>query len=120
MRRWRASRTRRRTPPPRLHYPSQAPAPPRDCPTRVTHAPVLIDADESHSGGFAPMRIAYIAPYQGPELLKRRPIVHNLALAGNVKVELIAELLRRGNHQVDVISQGAVVVQRFQFYGGFF
>jgi glycosyltransferase involved in cell wall biosynthesis len=65
------------------------------------------------------MRIAYIAPYQGPELLKRRPVLHNLALAGNVKIELIAELLRRGNHEVDVISQGEVVEQRFRLYGAF-
>ena len=65
------------------------------------------------------MRIAYIAPYQGPELLKRRPIVRNLALAGNIKIELIAELLRRANHEVDVISQGEVVDQRLRFYRGF-
>jgi glycosyltransferase involved in cell wall biosynthesis len=65
------------------------------------------------------MRIAYIAPYQGPDLLKRRPTLRNLALAGNLKIELIAELLRRGNHDVDVLSQGEVVDQRFQFFGGF-
>ncbi len=62
--------------------------------------------------------MAYIAPYQGPELLKRRPVLHNLALAGNVKIELIAELPRRG-HEVDVISQGEVVEQRFKYYEPF-
>jgi hypothetical protein len=62
------------------------------------------------------MRIAYIAPYQGPELLKQRPIIHNLALAGNLKIELIAELLRRRGHDVDVISQGDVVEPHFAFY----
>jgi glycosyltransferase involved in cell wall biosynthesis len=65
------------------------------------------------------MRIAYIAPYQGPELLKRRPVLRNLALAGNVKVELIAELLRRADHDVDVISQGEVVEEQIQFYRAF-
>jgi hypothetical protein len=65
------------------------------------------------------MRIAYIAPYQGPELLKRRPVLRNLALAGNLKIELISELLLRGNHEVDVISQGEVVEPRFQFYPAF-
>jgi glycosyltransferase involved in cell wall biosynthesis len=42
-----------------------------------------------------------------------------LALAGNLKVELIAELLRRRGHDVDVISQGDVVVSHFAFYRAF-
>lgn len=65
------------------------------------------------------MRVAYIAPYQGPELLKRRPILRNLSLAGNVKIELISELLRRANHDVDVLSQGEVVERRLGFYRAF-
>ena len=65
------------------------------------------------------MRIAYIAPYQGPELLKRRPILQNLALAGNVKIELVSELLHRAEHEVDVISQGEVVERSLTFYGAF-
>jgi len=65
------------------------------------------------------MRIAYVAPYQGPELLRRRPIVRNLALAGNVKIELIAESLRQANHRVDVLSQGEVVDHRVTFYPAF-
>src|SRR5262245_9735427 len=65
------------------------------------------------------MRIAYIAPYQGPELFNQRPLLRNLALAGNVKIELIAELLRRANHDVDVISQGEVVEQQLKFYRAF-
>jgi glycosyltransferase involved in cell wall biosynthesis len=62
------------------------------------------------------MRIAYVAPYQGPTLLRDRPIVKNLALAGNLKIELISELLLRGSHQVDIISQGEVVERRLHFY----
>jgi glycosyltransferase involved in cell wall biosynthesis len=65
------------------------------------------------------MRIAYIAPYQGRELLERRPILRNLALAGNVKIEVISELLNKTAHQVDVISQGEVIEQTLRFYGGF-
>lgn len=65
------------------------------------------------------MRIAYIAPYQGPGLLKRRPSLRNLALAGNVKIELIAELLQRSTHNVEILSQGEVVERRFTFYRAF-
>ncbi len=65
------------------------------------------------------MRIAYIAPYQGPDLRKRRPIVLNLGLAANVKMELVAELLRTHDHAVEVLSQGAVVERRLTFYPAF-
>jgi glycosyltransferase involved in cell wall biosynthesis len=54
------------------------------------------------------MHIAYIAPYQGSELLKRRPVMQNLGLAANLKVELVAELLQRGDHSVEILSQGEV------------
>ena len=65
------------------------------------------------------MRIAYVAPYQGPALMERRPTVQNLALAGNLKIELIAELLRRHRHDVEVLSQGEVVERRFRYYPAF-
>ena len=65
------------------------------------------------------MRIAYIAPYQGPGLRDRRPTLQNLALAGNVKIELIAELLRRHQHDVEVLSQGEVVERRLKYYPAF-
>ena len=49
------------------------------------------------------MRVAYIAPYSGPTLLKQRPIVRNLSLAARVityvpddKAETIAVALQRG------------------------
>jgi glycosyltransferase involved in cell wall biosynthesis len=65
------------------------------------------------------MRIAYIANYQGPTLLKRRPIVGNLSLAANVKIGLVAELLRNKSHSVEVFSQGEVIDHAFKFYPGF-
>jgi glycosyltransferase involved in cell wall biosynthesis len=65
------------------------------------------------------MRIAYIAPYQGLALVKRRPIVRNLSLAGRVKVERIAELLKRSSHDVEILSQGEVIEGRFKVYPWF-
>jgi hypothetical protein len=60
------------------------------------------------------MRIAYIAPYQGPGLINSRPSLGNLALAGNVKIELVAELLHQSTHDIEIISQGEVVERRVQ------
>jgi glycosyltransferase involved in cell wall biosynthesis len=65
------------------------------------------------------MRIAYIAPYQGPELLRRRPSVQNLALAGNLKIEMIGELLRRSGHDVELLSQGEVVERALRYFPAF-
>ena len=71
------------------------------------------------------MRIAYIANYQGPSLVKKRPCLHNLSLAARVKIQLIAELLQRRSHQVEIISQGNLEPQvgadafRFRFYPAF-
>jgi glycosyltransferase involved in cell wall biosynthesis len=65
------------------------------------------------------MRIAYVAPYQGVELLRRRPTTLNLALAGNLKIELIAELLSRAGHDVEVFSQGEVVENNGRFFPAF-
>jgi glycosyltransferase involved in cell wall biosynthesis len=65
------------------------------------------------------MRIAYITPYQGPSVLKRRPIVINLGLAANVKMELVAEALHTHAHEIDIISQGEVVENQFTYYPGF-
>ena len=62
------------------------------------------------------MRIAYIAPYQGAALVKQRPIVRNLSLAANVKIGLIAELLQRSSHTVEILSPGEVIERRFKFY----
>jgi len=65
------------------------------------------------------MRIAYIAPYQGPAVVERRPIVRNLSLAGRVKVERVAELLQRNGHDIEIISQGEVIERRLKLYPGF-
>jgi glycosyltransferase involved in cell wall biosynthesis len=40
-------------------------------------------------------------------------------LAANVKIGLIAELLEKSSHSVEVLSQGEVVEGRFKFYPGF-
>jgi len=65
------------------------------------------------------MRIAYVANYQGADLVKNRPCLHNFSLAARVKIQLIAELLRRSGHQVEILSQGSleplVGRDRFQF-----
>jgi glycosyltransferase involved in cell wall biosynthesis len=58
------------------------------------------------------MRVAYIAPYQGKVLRNQRPIIDNLALAANLKIELIAELLASTGHQVEILSQGEVSGER--------
>lgn len=65
------------------------------------------------------MRIAYIAPYQGPALLKTRPSERNLGLAANLKIELVAELLQASGNSVEILSQGEVVERRFKFYPAF-
>ena len=65
------------------------------------------------------MRIAYIAPYHGPCLLKRRPIGLNRSIANSIKLELIAGLPRASGHEVEVLSQGEVVEARCRFYGSF-
>ena len=65
------------------------------------------------------MRIAYIAPYQGPALIQRRPIVSNLSLAARVKVEVIAQLLQENSHQIEIFSQGEVIERALKFYPAF-
>src|SRR5437016_2222185 len=62
------------------------------------------------------MRIAYIAHYQGPSLLKQRPCLHNLSLAIKVKIELIAELLRKHSHDLEIFSQGEVDRYECRYY----
>src|SRR5215510_7754168 len=65
------------------------------------------------------MRIAYIAPYQGPWLVKKRPCLQNLSLGGKVKIELIAELLVGNAHEVEILSQGEVIERSLTFYPPF-
>ena len=65
------------------------------------------------------MRIAYITPYQGPTLLKRRPIVRNRSMSNRIKIELIAQLLRSNGHEIEVFSHGEVIEHGCRFYPGF-
>jgi hypothetical protein len=65
------------------------------------------------------MRIAYIGPYQGEALVKRRPSIFNFTLGGKVKIELIAELLSKESHEVEILSQGDVDRFKLRFYSAF-
>ena len=65
------------------------------------------------------MRIAYIAPYQGPDLLKRRPIIHNRSIASDIKIELTSRLLFEKANTIEIISQGEVVKSGTGFYPAF-
>ena len=65
------------------------------------------------------MRIAYITPYQGPTVLDKRPIVRNRSMSNRMKIELIARLLHESGHEVELLSHGEVIENRFRFYPGF-
>jgi glycosyltransferase involved in cell wall biosynthesis len=65
------------------------------------------------------MRIAYIANYQGPTLVARRPVVRNLSMSNRVKMELIATLLAQQSHDVVVISPGEPGEPRLRLYPAF-
>jgi glycosyltransferase involved in cell wall biosynthesis len=65
------------------------------------------------------MRIAYITPYQGPTLEQRRPIARNRSLSNRIKIELVAQLLHANGHEVEIISDGAVIELGARFYPGF-
>src|SRR5262249_28752196 len=67
----------------------------------------------------ASMHIAYISPYQGRQLLARRPVV-NLSLACNMKTEVVSELLRRQGHSMEIVSPGQAERQlKLTFHRGF-
>jgi glycosyltransferase involved in cell wall biosynthesis len=65
------------------------------------------------------MRIAYITPYQGSTLEQRRPVVRNRSLSNRIKIELVAQLLQANGHEVEIISDGAVMELGLRFYPGF-
>jgi glycosyltransferase involved in cell wall biosynthesis len=65
------------------------------------------------------MRIAFIAPFQGPGLVDKRPSLGNLSLAARVKIGLLCELLQRSSHQVEILSQGEIIEHEFKYYPGF-
>jgi len=66
------------------------------------------------------MHIAYISPYQGPQLLAKRPSVVNLSLACNMKTEVVSERLRRQGHSVEIVSPGQAQRElTLPYYRGF-
>ena len=65
------------------------------------------------------MRVAYVASYQGPTLLDRRPIIRNRSMSNRIKIELIAGLLHDGSKDVEIISQGEVIESSCTFYPSF-
>jgi glycosyltransferase involved in cell wall biosynthesis len=65
------------------------------------------------------MRIAVVAPYQGPTLARRRPIDSNLSLGARTKLEVIAQLLHEDSHSVEILSQGEVVERQLRYFPGF-
>lgn len=65
------------------------------------------------------MRIAYLANYQGADLIARRQIRRNLALAGSQKIYSIASLLAGSGHDVVVFSMGAVAERQGGRYSSF-
>jgi glycosyltransferase involved in cell wall biosynthesis len=65
------------------------------------------------------MRIAYITPYQGSTLEQKRPIARNRSLSNRIKIELVAQLLHANGHEVEIISDGAVIELGAKFYPGF-
>lgn len=65
------------------------------------------------------MRIAIVAPYQGPTLAARRPIATNLSLGARAKLGIVVELVRMNSHSVEVFSQGEVVERRWKYYAAF-
>lgn len=65
------------------------------------------------------MRIAYITTYQGPSLVKKRPTVRNRSLSSSVKIELVASCLHERSHEVEVVSQGEIIENKFKFYPSF-
>ncbi len=65
------------------------------------------------------MRIAYIANYQGPDLIDRRGIHRNLALAGSQKIQTVASLLADTGHDVTILSPGIVAERKGHWHAGF-
>jgi glycosyltransferase involved in cell wall biosynthesis len=62
------------------------------------------------------MRLAYLANYQGEDLIGRRGIRRNLALAGSRKIGEISRMLTQGGIEVLVFSLGAVAERRGRWH----
>lgn len=65
------------------------------------------------------MRIAYVAEYQGPGLIRRRGIKKHRSLAQSMKIELIAKILCSTGHEIEIISQGVVLDGKGRYFSSF-
>jgi glycosyltransferase involved in cell wall biosynthesis len=65
------------------------------------------------------MNIAYLANFQGADLISRRRVLRNRALAGSQKIATLADLLTRCGCTVHVFSLGAVAERSLKLYPGF-
>lgn len=65
------------------------------------------------------MNIAYIAGYQGEELIIRRQIEKNRALAGTQKIKLVSDMLRDLGHFVRIYSHGITARSNLKFDNSF-
>jgi hypothetical protein len=66
------------------------------------------------------MRIAYLAPYKGPTVVERRPLLKSLSLSNTVKIELVAKLLHEASHEIEIFSEGEVVESQLAFFPAFY
>lgn len=65
------------------------------------------------------MKIAYIAGYQGPELIKKRTVIKNRALAGTRKIGMVITALSKAGHDVTVLSHGIDANNNFRYSKSF-
>jgi glycosyltransferase involved in cell wall biosynthesis len=65
------------------------------------------------------MNIAYLANYQGEDLIRQRRLLRNRALAGSQKIATLSQLLVQAGCRVKVFSLGAVAERTGRFHRGF-
>jgi glycosyltransferase involved in cell wall biosynthesis len=65
------------------------------------------------------MNIAYLANYQGADLVARRQLVRNRALAGSQKIATLAGLMADSGCKVRVFSLGAAAERSLKMYRAF-
>lgn len=65
------------------------------------------------------MNIAYLANYQGEDLIRQRRLLRNRALAGSQKIATLSQLLVQAGCRVKVFSLGAVAERTGSFHRGF-
>jgi len=67
----------------------------------------------------ASLKIAYLANYQGEDLVVRRRLVANRSLAGTQKIAAVSMILAQAGCQVRIFSLGAVAERSFQIHREF-